>query len=95
MNITPEQVDLLKKHGFQWYKKQSTDTVHAGGIKDILPIDGGFAVLYNETAVIAISCAKISEIDLPEDLENQWIRVHWDKIEDSYFPGRKPAHVID
>ena len=82
MKINIETRALLKKHGFKWYKNQSTDSVDADCITDILPATHGFTVVYNDKAVFTMSTVKVSKIDIPDDLEKTWIYVHWDTIED-------------
>lgn len=90
MHITDHQASLLKKHGFKWLKNNCTDRVDAECIDKIIPTEDGFAVVYNDASVIAVSCAKIKEIEWPVDaqLNERWIMVHWESIEDQ----RKSCH---
>jgi hypothetical protein len=82
-SITRTQLKLLRKYGFQWYKSATTDRVTADCIEDVVPAANGFTVIYNEkaTALVA-STAVVLKIELPPDIETQWIRVHWDTITD-------------
>lgn len=82
MNITAEQADILREHGFKWYKEQSTDSVSPEYIDRIVPIEGGFTVQYNDKAVIISSTAKVEKIEWPEDPAKTWIYVHWEDIKD-------------
>jgi hypothetical protein len=88
MQITQEQADLLHKHGFQWYRDACTDTVDAECIDRIVPIEDGFAVIYNSKSVFVVSCATIEKIEMPDDIDKQWIRAHWMKIDDFRRPGK-------
>ncbi len=82
MNITAEQAEILREHGFKWYKSQSTDSVPPECIAQIIPFEEGFAVVYNQNAVLAVSIAKISQIEWVDDPAKQWNYVHWDEIVD-------------
>ncbi len=97
--ITKEQAELLRKHGFKWHKQGSTDRVEPDGIKEIIPTDGGFACIYNDNpqVVIALSVVRLDEenpIEWPIDPARTWIYVNWDKIDDFWKPGKKPAHAV-
>ena len=83
MIVSKEQRELLKKHGFMWFKDKTTDRVEADYIEDILPAANGFTVVYKHS-VIRYSTATVQEIELPQDLCDGWIRVHWIKIEDEH-----------
>lgn len=84
MNITLEQSEILRKHGFKWFKDQCTDTVTL--IDKIMPIEGGFVVVYDDAAVFAVSCAEVEKIEWREDPSKEWIYVHWTKIKDYCKP---------
>lgn len=82
--ITQEDCRLLKKHGFQWYKNHCTDRVESDGIQSVVPAAKGFTVIYknDEKIVLVATTATIDKIEYPENLEKEWIRVHWDTITD-------------
>lgn len=85
MILRPAELKLLKKHGFMWYRDQSTDKVDSSCIEDVVPAANGFTVIYNDKATaLALSTAQVKKIEWPEadKLETVWIRVHWDTIED-------------
>lgn len=87
MEVTKKQSQLLKKHGFQWYKESTTDRVEKEFIKHIIPIQGGFIVIYKKSK-LAASIAQVNTIDIPQDPSSQWIRVHWENIRDEYAVGK-------
>jgi hypothetical protein len=83
MKITPQQADILREHGFKWYKGQCTDSVSPDCIGQVIPFMDGFAVIYNNKATaLAISIATVSKIEWPYDPAKTWIYVHWDDIMD-------------
>lgn len=87
MKIFDHDIKLLKKYGFQWYKNNSTDRVEPKYIRDIFPAANGFTVAYNpkSDSVFKYTTATINKIDYPDDLNNQWIQVHWETIVDERF----------
>lgn len=87
MKVPERTLALLKQHGFQWYKSQTTDRVEAKCIEDIVPAAGGFTVIYNENSVFDMSTATVEDIDIPENPDKQWIRVHWNVIADQKREG--------
>lgn len=82
-------IKLLKAHGFQWVKDRTTDRVEASHIAKIIPAAGGFTVVYtNDPAVVLqYSTVRVKEIEIPQDINGQWIRVHWINIVDEYKNG--------
>ena len=75
-------IHLLKKHGFKWYKDDSTDRVETADIKDIVPAANGFTVIYKEPSALICSTAQVQKIEIPDDLDNTWIFVRWITIKD-------------
>jgi hypothetical protein len=76
---------LLKQHGFMWIKDSCTDKVAAEDIKNILPAANGFTVEYNLASlevVLELTTAEVKRIELPEDLDETWIAVHWETLVD-------------
>ena len=80
--FSKEQCDLLKARGFQWYKDQCTDRVDAECIAEVHPAAKGFTVVYKEGGALVCSTAEVEQLELPSDLDKEWIRVHWDTIAD-------------
>lgn len=96
--ITAEQAELLRRHGFMWFRDQCTDRVEAGYIEKILPVEGGFACIYKDSC-IAVSVVRLREEDSiewpgPAELNDKWILVNWDSIKDFYVPGMRPADLV-
>lgn len=76
------QVELLKMYGFKWHKEATTDTVAVEDISDIYPAAHGFTIAYTLDCAIKYSTAKVTKIDIPENLDAEWIVVHWETIVD-------------
>lgn len=93
MRLTANELALLKQHGFQWYKNHTTDRVTEDSIKDVVPAANGFTVIYNNIPPIVLyaSTATVLKIEWPDDLEKQWIRVHWDAIADDRYSTEELA----
>ena len=82
MKIKPGILALLKNHGFQWYKDNTSDRVSTDVIEDLVPAAEGFTVIYKDVSVLEMSTAEVSHIDIPDDVNMHWIRVHWSEIRD-------------
>lgn len=82
MKVTEEMRQKLFMHGFKWLKDNSTDTVVAADIEQILPAANGLTVVYRQHCVIAMSTAVVNNIEFPLNLESTWICVEWESIED-------------
>lgn len=81
MKIDTSMCAKLRKHGFKWFKSDTTDRVDAEVIADIVPAADGFTVVYTEDAAIELSTAVVEKIDDLDD-PNKWIYVHWKSISD-------------
>lgn len=82
MKVSQQQLDMLKQYGFLWLKNKTTDRVESFCIHDVVPAANGFTVIYETTSALEMSTAVVKEIEFPEDLDTQWIRVKWEHIED-------------
>lgn len=77
-----EQCSLLKAHGFQWYKDGSTDRVEPEAISEVYPAAKGFTVAYEGSSALVSSTAVVERVELPDNLETHWIRIHWAAVAD-------------
>jgi hypothetical protein len=93
MKITNEQLCLLQKYGFKWYKNQCTDSVDPKHILSIASAANGFTVIYSKDSVLEYSTAIVEKIEFPPDdlLNKQWIYVHWINIEDQRRDREEPS----
>ncbi len=84
MIVNEEQRALLKKHGFMWFRDNSTDKVDPSHIQDVIPAANGFTVVYTEKSVFECSTAEVENIVFPDNLESEWTRVVWTNIYDQH-----------
>jgi hypothetical protein len=80
--IGSDTIALLKKHGFKWFQDNTTDTVEANFIADIIPAAKGFTVVYDKSSALVMSTADVIKVEVPDDLDTQWIFVYWKTITD-------------
>jgi hypothetical protein len=90
MRITKRQARTLERHGFKWYKNQTSDRVDPEFIESVRPSEDGFTVIYKDSLDIAFvaSIAEVEKIEWRKDPSKEWIFVHYKSINDIKKGGR-------